>query len=128
MKVLIDTNAYSELCRGNGHIRSVLESADEICVPTIVLGELFAGFFLGTRRRQNGEELDAFLGLPGVTVTAPSKNIAERYGELVRSLRQRGTPIPTNDIWIAATALETAARVLSLDAHFSDIPGIMTVL
>jgi tRNA(fMet)-specific endonuclease VapC len=128
MRVTIDTNAYSALGKGDPRVRAIVEAADELVVSTIVLGELHAGFSLGTRKEKNRRELDEFLGKPGVTVLPPSRSIAERYGELIRVLREAGTPLPTNDIWIAATALESGCRVLSMDAHFGDIPGILTVL
>ena len=86
MRVLIDTNAYAQLAKGNTHVLTLLQSAEEIVVSSIVLGEL------------------------------------------VRELRENGTPIPTNDIWIAATAFETASRVLSFDTHFGLVPGLLMVL
>jgi tRNA(fMet)-specific endonuclease VapC len=128
VRLLIDTSAYAALGRGDPHVRALIETADEVIVSTIVLGELHAGFSLGTRKAKNVRELDEFLTKPGVTVLPPSRAIAERYGELIRFLPEAGTPLPTNDIWIVATALETGSRVLSLDAHFGSIPGILTVL
>ena len=128
MKVLIDTNAYSALGRGDPHVRAIVETVDEVIIPTIVLGELYAGFSLGSKKAKNIRELDDFLGKPGVTVIPPTKAVAERYGELIRVLREAGTPLPTNDIWIAATALETGSRILSMDGHFSIIPGVLAVL
>ena len=128
MRVLIDTNAYVELGKRNTHIRTILEAAHEIIVSTIVLGELYSGFSLGSKKEQNIREIEEFLGQPGVIVVAPSKDVAERYGEVFRILKKNGTPIPTNDIWIAATALETASRILSFDTHFALVPGIFSVL
>ena len=128
MRILIDTNAYAELARGNTHIRGLLQSSDEIIVSTIVLGELYAGFKLGTRSSANMGELDEFLHIPGVTIYPPDKAVTERYGEVIRILKENGTPIPTNDAWIAATALETGSRVVSFDSHFSLVPGIMSLL
>lgn len=128
MTVAIDTNAYAELARGNTHVRSILEAADRVLVPAIVLGELHSGFALGSQRDRNRNTLSVFLSAPGVAVVPVDTAVAERYGELVRVLRKRGTPIPTNDVWIAATVLETGSRLLSFDSHFADVPGVMSIL
>ncbi|NKB67500.1 MAG: PIN domain-containing protein [Candidatus Latescibacteria bacterium] len=127
MRVCLDTNAYSRFMRNGAGLRRCLEEAAQIYVPAIVLGELYAGFSLGSRYAENCSDLEAFLELPGVQVTAPDKDIAERYGYLVRDLRRLGKPIPTNDLWIAATALETGARLVSYDAYFEYVPGLMVI-
>lgn len=128
MRLIIDTNVYAALARGNTHIRSLLEAADRIEVSTIVLGELYAGFRLGSKRTENIRLLSEFLNVPGVDVIQISAAIAERYGELIGVLKDSGTPIPTNDVWIAATALETGSRMLTFDTHFHQVPGLMMVL
>ena len=127
MRVCLDTNAYSRLMRNQAGLQRCLEEAEIIHVPTIVLGELYAGFCLGSRYEDNCRELEAFLELPGVQIATPSQDVAERYGYLVRDLRQQGTPIPTNDLWIAAAALETGARLVSYDAHFQHVPGLIVI-
>lgn len=123
--VCIDTSAYSRLIRGDNALRSRMEMADAVLVPATVLGELHAGFELGTRRQQNREVLEAFLDQPGMSVISTTPNVAERYGRLVKQLRDSGTPIPTNDIWIAAAVLETGSRLLTYDAHFDQVPGVI---
>ena len=85
--------------------------------PATVLGELHAGFEMGTRRERNVATLKALLEQPGVGIAVTTHAVGERYGRLVRELRDRGTPIPTNDIWIAAAALETGARLIAYDEH-----------
>ncbi len=105
----------------------ILEKADEILVPAIVLGELYAGFYSGKKLKQNIAELNLFLGKPGVTVIAIDSDIAERYGIIVRELKDKGTPIPTNDIWIAATALQSGSKFFTKDEHFAQVPGILMV-
>ena len=125
MKVCIDTNAYSALKRGNDAIAELLESADEVLVSTVVLGELYAGFGLGAQEQRNLRELRTFLDKPGVVVCPVSGEIAQRYGTLIKALKKQGTPLPTNDIWIAATALESGSRLVTLDAHFKSIPSML---
>jgi tRNA(fMet)-specific endonuclease VapC len=121
----IDTSAYSRLMRGDEAIRTRLETAEEVLVPVVVLGELHAGFRLGSRLGENMKELATFLAQPGVRVVPVTEGVAERYGTLVKCLRDQGTPIPTNDLWIASTVLETGARLVAYDEHFGLVPGII---
>ena len=93
-----------------------------------MLGELHAGFQLGKYLTRNIHELELFLLKPGVRCIEIDKSIAERYGILVKDLKKNGTPIPTNDIWIAAACLETGSRLLSKDRHFTKIPGIALIM
>ncbi len=122
MIVCLDTNAYSDFKRGDQETVAILEGAEGIIVPTVVLGELYAGFHGGNRERRNIDELEAFLAVPGVTVQTVTRGVARQYGILVNELRCRGTPIPTNDIWIAATTVEARAELLTRDDHFSAVP------
>lgn len=127
MKVCLDTNAYSRLMLGHVPLKDLLESVDEILVPATVLGELHAGFELGSRRQANRVQLATFLSQPGVDRLAVDDGVAERYGSLVSQLSRAGTPIPTNDIWIAAAAMECGARLVSYDAHFTSVPGLLVL-
>ena len=121
----LDTSAYSRLMRGMEALRTRLEEADSVLLPVTVLGELYAGFERGARREQNLAELSRFRRKPGVALIDLTDNIAERYGRVVQILRDQGTPIPTNDIWIAAAALEAGGRLVSYDSHFAHIPGLL---
>ncbi len=126
MRICIDTSAYSTFMQGDRSIKELLESADQVLVPSIVAGELYAGFYMGERMQTNIEELNSFLERPGIVTVSIDLSIAERYGLLVKALKEAGTPIPTNDIWIAAAALETGARLLTRDRHFKSIPGLLS--
>ena len=95
-----------------------MEMADEVWVSPVVLGELQAGFRRGSCRRENEEALQRFLDSPNVRVLRIEQETAECYGEIQASLRKAGTPIPTNDIWIAASAMQHGLRVVTTDAHF----------
>ena len=128
MDICLDTNAYSALMRGDGWGQVVLERADSLIVPTVALGELYASFAFGRRKTENIQTLQAFLDTPGTRPAEITQQTAERYGKIVRQLQLQGTPIPTNDIWIAAACFETGATLLSSDAHFSVIPIFFTVL
>jgi tRNA(fMet)-specific endonuclease VapC len=127
MKICLDTCAYSGLAIQRAEIVRCVDDAETVFMPSVVIGELFAGFYLGGHEKQNCRELEAFLDLPGVQVVNVDFSIADRYGMLFKLLRKKGTPIPTNDIWIAASALETGSRLITYDAHFDCIPGLVTV-
>jgi tRNA(fMet)-specific endonuclease VapC len=126
MKICLDTNAYTEIRRGaNPEAIRVLEEAEAVYVPWIVVGELFAGFYQGRQVRRNLAELEDFFEISGIEFVPATIPICERYGLIVAQLRRKGKPIPTNDIWIAATALETGSRVLSYDKHFDAVQGLI---
>jgi tRNA(fMet)-specific endonuclease VapC len=127
MKICIDTNAYTAFKRNHHKVISILEKADEIIIPTVVLGELFAGFYRGNKKEQNVLELEEFMSISGIEEFNTTRLVAERYGLIVKDLFDKGSPIPTNDIWIAAVAFETASRLLTFDAHFDKVPGLAVI-
>ena len=124
MKVLLDTNAYAALKRGDDAVTGQVTRAETVLLSTVVAGELMAGFRQGTRLRKNLAEFDAFLDNPHVTVVPVSLATADRFGRIAAALRAKGRPIPTNDIWIAAHAMETGADLLSFDRHFGEVDGL----
>jgi len=123
--VMLDTSGYAAFMRGHPGIKLALEEADRISFSPIVLGELHAGFRLGNRRAQNERELARFLRTPRVVVLDIGDETAVRYAEIIHFLRRAGTPIPTNDIWIAAGAMEHGLRVVTTDAHYASVPQVM---
>lgn len=124
MRVCLDTSGYSAFKRGHEATSDMLQRAGEIVLPAVVVGELLAGFRMGSRDRANRRELDAFLASPRVRVAPLAAETAQRYAEIVAYLRGRGSPIPTNDIWIAACAMEWGLRLLTTDAHFDGLPQV----
>lgn len=124
MKVLLDTNAYTRVALQVEPLVELVEKARTVFVSVTVLGELYAGFRIGSKLDQNTRELESFLELPGVEIAEIDKDVADRYGLLVKLLRAQGTPIPANDIWIAAAAMETGSRLVTYDKHFSVIHGL----
>ena len=128
MKICIDTNIYSLFKKNDSFTVDMLENADEILVPAVVIGELLGGFYSGSRTEKNIKELKLFLKQPGISVVDIDMEIADRYGELFKILKKRGKPIPTNDLWIAATVLQTGAKLASLDSHFKELPGIFNIM
>jgi predicted nucleic acid-binding protein len=127
-RVVLDTSAYSHFRAGHGTVLDLLAAADAILLPVTVLGELEAGFEMGRRARENRTTLARFLQEPFVTVLPTTPDVARRYGQTFARLRQAGTPIPTNDIWIAAATLDAGGRLLTFDAHFQQVAGLECVL
>jgi len=125
IRLCLDTSGYSRLMRGHLPLQKRLEEADEILLPATVLGELQAGFLAGSRAAENAALLAEFRRQPGVIVIDITDNVAERYGAVVSELRRQGTPIPTNDIWIASAALENGGRVVAYDDHFGRVSGLL---
>ncbi|HEY2760111.1 MAG TPA: type II toxin-antitoxin system VapC family toxin [Pirellulales bacterium] len=123
--ILIDTNAYAAYRHGNVAAKELIEAAPRVGVSVVVLAELLTGFRLGRYWQKNFDDLQAFLSWPGVEILSIESETARRYSELSVELRRAGTPIPTNDLWIAATALATGFGILTYDAHFRRIPGII---
>ncbi len=126
-RVLIDTNIYSHAMRGDADVVSVLRQANEIGICSISIGELLSGFTGGRREAENRKELNAFIDAPRVRLYPIDENTAEFYAEILKALREKGTPIPTNDIWIASVSFQHGLRLFSKDRHFSAIPGIFLV-
>jgi tRNA(fMet)-specific endonuclease VapC len=124
----MDTSAYSHLKLGDAHVVDLMDSADWIGVPAIVLGELWTGFLLGRQPKKNETELRDFLANPVVELLAIDHEVARIYGEIVVDLRKAGSPIPTNDIWIAAAAARAGATVLSYDIHFKAISRVGSLI
>jgi tRNA(fMet)-specific endonuclease VapC len=118
VKVAIDTNRYVDLCRDVPGVAATLATADAVLVPFVVLAELRAGFAVGARGAVNERALRVFLMKPGVGVLFADDGTTHHYAAVYRQLRGQGTPIPTNDIWIAALALQHNLVLYARDSHF----------
>jgi tRNA(fMet)-specific endonuclease VapC len=127
VKLLLDTNRLSDALAADDEVLERLESADAIYVPVVALGEIRAGFFAGRRAAENEKRLQWFLSQSGVSPLAIETPVSHRYAEIHRGLRARGTPIPTNDLWIAAMALEHGLVLYTRDAHFTKVPGLACI-
>ena len=123
-RVLLDTSAYSAFMRGDAAVKERLQTADAIYVTPVVLGELRVGFLRGRARQKNEERLRQLLSSSRVSVVPVDDDTAERYAVILNGLWAAGTPIPTNDIWIAASAMQYGLTVVTTDAHFLRIPQI----
>jgi predicted nucleic acid-binding protein len=124
-QVLIDTNFYVAFKRKQEPAVERLRRAEYIGLSTVVLGELLAGFRCGSREKENRRELDQFLDSPRVEVLDIDEETAEFYAGVFRALRDKGRPIPSNDLWIAATSLRHGLALATLDEHFQSIDGLL---
>lgn len=127
MRVAVDTNAYRAAAEGDAKTVEILRRAEEVRLPFIVLGELRAGFSAGTKGRQNEAKLTEFLNSPRVSITYADEQTTHHYASLFADLRRRGTPVPTNDLWIAALVVQHDLLLLSADAHFAKIPRVVRI-
>jgi tRNA(fMet)-specific endonuclease VapC len=117
----LDTSAYSRFKRGHDRVVELIDAAEWIGVPVVTIGELWTGLLQGRRQAAGEAELEEFLADAVVEVLPVDREVARIYAEIVADLRRQRTPLPTNDIWIAATAARAGAPVLTYDAHFAEI-------
>jgi predicted nucleic acid-binding protein len=112
--------------RGNKSIAELLDGADEVFLCAIVVGELLAGFRRGVKNQENKSVLKDFLSVTNVGALPIDDSTAERYSIILDYLKKSGTPIPTNDIWIAASAMQHGLILVTSDNHFSTLPQIVS--
>jgi tRNA(fMet)-specific endonuclease VapC len=127
VRIAIDTNRYVDFARGVPEAVERLRRADEILVPFVVLGEIRAGFAGGTRTGENEAALVRFLDSRRVEVVLADEDTTHHYARLFQQLRRQGTPIPTNDLWIAALVVQHELHLFARDAHFGHLPQIPRV-
>jgi tRNA(fMet)-specific endonuclease VapC len=125
-RVLLDTSAYSLLMRGRKEVSALLDASDEVYLPAVVIGELLAGFKKGNSEQRNREILDRFMAVPSVMILPLDEETGERYAVILDFLRRQGSPIPTNDLWIAASAMQHGLVLISADRHFLKLPQVVT--
>jgi tRNA(fMet)-specific endonuclease VapC len=123
-RICLDTSAYGHFKRGDRQVVELIDAAVWIGVPVVVLGELEAGFRQGRRAASNREELAEFLASPVVEALPLTEDEVGLYADIVLELRKAGTPIPANDIWIAAVAARHGAAVVTYDEHFRAIARV----
>ena len=127
-RIIIDTNFYAAFKKSDTAAVNLLRRAEFIGVSTVILGELLAGFRCGSREEQNREELDQFLDSARVDVLSIEDETAEFYAQVFHELKQKGRPIPSNDLWLAASALQHGLALATYDDHFSHVSGLLLAL
>ncbi|HCU25432.1 MAG TPA: VapC toxin family PIN domain ribonuclease [Deltaproteobacteria bacterium] len=128
MKLVLDTNAYCLCDRGLEAALNCVERARTLYLPAVVYGELYYGFKYGARLQSNLRRLNTFIDKFAVTLISVDDEVARKYGDIFAVLRAKGRPIPTNDIWIAASCMSVGGTLLTADRHFQEIPHIQTQL
>lgn len=126
--MVLDTSAYSRMRVGHADTLDLVADASTVLLPTVVIGELESGFLRGARHPEHMRALDEFLAQPYVCIVDVTRSVARHYATVHDQLRSAGTPIPTNDIWITAVALEHNARLLTFDKHFAHVRGLWHTL
>jgi tRNA(fMet)-specific endonuclease VapC len=122
---MLDTSGYSAMMRGDPAVARILAQSNSVMISAVVLGELQSGFRRGNRYTENSDILEEFLSRPSVHIADITQETAVQYGQIDVFLRDKGRPIPRNDVWIAASALENGCQLLTFDAHFREIPLLL---
>jgi len=125
--VIIDTNAYAEFMRGNKIAIEVIQKVKNIIITPILTGELLSGFLLGSKENENKSDLKKFLDSKRVITLNIDTRTSEYFAKIYKILRKNGTPIPTNDMWIAAIAMQYDFAIFSFDKHFINLSGIKLI-
>ena len=123
-RIVLDTNAYVALRRGDVRVLEAIEKAEHVYLPVFVSGELLYGFKLGGRELANRRELEAFMAEPEVRSLHTTAETADVFAGVKARLRRQGRPIPDNDLWVAALCLETGSTLVSFDSHFGHVDGL----
>ncbi|MBM3792372.1 MAG: type II toxin-antitoxin system VapC family toxin [Acidobacteria bacterium] len=124
MRIAVDTNRYRDFCAGLPEAVEQLARAEKVFMPFVTLAELRAGFLCGNLSRKNESVLVRFLGRPRVGLLYPDEDTTHHYARIFAQLRSQGTPIPTNDIWIAALVAQHDLLLYSRDRHFDLLPQL----
>ena len=127
LRIALDTNRYVDFCRNESGAIDINAQAERIYLPFIVLGELRAGFLGGSRSRRNEEILTRFLGKPRVRVLHSDDGTTHHFASIYNQLKKQGTPIPTNDLWIAALVIQHNLQLFARDDHFNVLPQLSRI-
>ena len=122
----MDTSAYIAFLEGHHEVKAQVQRADEIFLNPVILGEFLSGFVMGKKEKRNRALLQDFMRSPRVGLLEIDQETSERYAVILNHLRRKGTPIPTNDIWIAASAMQYGLIVVTTDRHYLDVPQVIT--
>ncbi len=128
MKIMLDTSAYVGFKRNIAEVVEIIVKSEIILFSPVVLGELMFGFRSGNKFKKNMYDISEFLNHDVVELADMGKITSDRYSRIATQLKQQGTPIPTNDIWIAAQSMEHGAELISSDQHFEKISGLVYTL
>jgi tRNA(fMet)-specific endonuclease VapC len=120
--LILDTNALSAIAEAQPAVTAILARVQQVALPTIVLGEYRYGIAQSRQAARYRQWLDGLMA--SCTVLDVTQRTAEHYASIALELKRAGTPIPANDLWIAALAREHALPILSRDHHFDAVPNL----
>jgi tRNA(fMet)-specific endonuclease VapC len=124
MRIALDTNRLTDLFQGDAGLAGFLGTCDEVWIPFVVLAEMKAGFCGGARQAHNEALLANLLARETVTILFAGRETTEQYARLFVQLKRAGTPVPDNDLWIAAMAIEHDLALVTRDQHFDKLPQL----
>ena len=125
MRVAVDTNRLTDLFQGDAQLAEQMGTCEEVWIPLMALAEIKAGFYGGDRLNRNEALLRSLLARDTVGILFPGRETAEHYARLFVQLKRAGTPVPDNDLWVAALALEHDLMLITRDRHFKRIPQLL---
>ncbi|MEN6431934.1 MAG: type II toxin-antitoxin system VapC family toxin [Smithella sp.] len=129
MRLILDTNIYSDYAEGNPETVDIIaRKAREICFPVIVIGELYYGFRKSSRKKLNEKRIEQFIDLFQVEIIPADDNVARKYALIYEYLEKKGCKIPINDVWIAACCMADGGTLLTRDKHFSNVEQIEKII
>jgi tRNA(fMet)-specific endonuclease VapC len=124
-RILMDTNTYAAFKNNDPVAVNTFQTAEYVGVSVVVLGELFSGFKGGRKETRNRKELEQFLDSPRVHVIQLDEETAEFYATVYWDLKKKGKPVPTNDLWVAASAMRYGLSLFTYDGHFKSVDGLI---
>jgi tRNA(fMet)-specific endonuclease VapC len=127
MKIALDTHRYVDFCRGDPNILRAVQKAERVFLPIVTVAELRSGFLCGARSEKNEQTLVRFVNSPRVEILYPDEQTTHHYARLFLQLRKQGTPIPTNDLWIAALVTQHDLLLCARNRHFDHLPQLARV-
>lgn len=129
MRLVLDTNIYIDFGRGRQEVVDIIAGqSTEVLLPVIVLGELFYGFQKGSKSRENEEMFRRFVTSVGASIIDVDEEVARKYSLIYSALSVKGTPLPINDVWIAACCMSVGSTLLTRDRHFEHIEQIDKII
>ena len=127
--IILDTNVLIDFCQNpDAFKKSQIANSEQVLIPTVVLGEFKAGIFANRRGEETNMRLNQLVGYPSVDIIPATERTADMYAKVYQALRREGTPIPQNDMWIAASALEHGADLATHDEHFRLVPMLSVII
>ncbi|MBC2699106.1 MAG: type II toxin-antitoxin system VapC family toxin [ANME-2 cluster archaeon] len=121
-RLAVDTNAVIAYREGISEVCTFIDEADVIILPVTVLGELLYGALNSAKTEKNEQVIQKFAAYS--LVMQVDEAVATLYAKVRFNLKKNGTPIPENDIWVAAACLELEVPLLSRDGHFKHVEGL----